>query len=176
MLKWYADMFKLSGKELTSAALKRIKWLTVLSLPAMPLIITDVFGGVPDEFAVPYVTIMIISLVSFFCLCFTKFVNRFCVPDRYLDEWEKARKHQAMAFAFQVMCFAFSAVLIFGVISDFFPIFENVRIRSLDTYEIGVVAVGVMMFGLYTMHAYLLFKIRPFDEIEMDDSVPEVAE
>ena len=40
----------------------------------------------------------------------TKFMNRFWSRDQYLDEWELKRKHESMAFAFQVMMYSFGAI------------------------------------------------------------------
>jgi len=175
MLKWYAETFKLSGRQLTSAALGRIKWLTILSLPAMPLAITRVFVEIPNQFELPIHVFFLLSLAAFVCLCCTKFVNRFWARDRYLDEWERARKHQAMAFAFQVMVYSFSIILAFGVLSETFSVFQNVAIRNLDAYEIGVVAAGVLAFGFYVMHFYLLLTVKPIDEGEKDDALLETA-
>ena len=171
MLKWYAETFKLSGRELTSNALRRIKWLTLLSLPALPLVITDVFVEIPNQLEVPYLVVSIISLIAFVCLCFTKFVNRFFARDKYLDEWETTKKHEAMAFAFQVMVYCFSAVLVVGVLGDAFSMFQNVKTRSFDVYEIGVVAAGLMMFAFYTMHFFLLATVKPIDESDKDDAL-----
>lgn len=174
MLKWYAETFKLSGRELTATAIKRIKLLTLLSLPALPLIITDVFLEIPDHLNMPFFFILVPSFMAFVCLCFTKFVNRFFARDKYLDEWETAKKHQAMAFAFQVMLYCFSAVLVIGVLGDVFSIFQNVITRSFDLYEIGVVASGMMMFGFYVMHFFLLTNVKPIDESDNDSALLEV--
>ena len=169
MLKWYAETFKLSGRELTASAIKRIKLLTVLSLPALPLTMTSIFLDIPDHLTMPFWVILIPSFIAFVCLGCTKFVNRFFARDKYLDEWETAKKHQAMAFAFQVMAYCFSAVLVIGVLGDAFSIFQNVKTRSFDVYEIGVVAAGLMMFGFYVMHFFLLAIVKPIDESDKDD-------
>ena len=171
MLKWYAETFKLSARELTASAISRIKLLTVLSLPALPLAMVDIFLEIPDHLTIPFWGILIPSLIAFVCLGCTKFVNRFFARDKYLDEWETAKKHQAMAFAFQVIAYSFSAVLVFGVLGDAFSIFHNMRTPSFDVYEIGVVAAGLMMFGFYAMHFFLLATVKPIDESDKDDAL-----
>ena len=171
MLKWYAETFKLSGRELTASAIKRIKLLTVVSLPAIPLVMVNIFLEIPDHLAIAFWVMLIPSIVALICLCFTKFVNRFYARDKYLDEWETAKKHQAMAFAFQVMAYSFGAVLGFGVLGDAFSIFQNVKTRSFDIYEIGVVAAGLIVFGFYAMHFFLLATVKPIDESDKDDTL-----
>jgi len=174
MMKWYAETFKISSRELTASALKRIKLLTILSLPAMPLAMTDIFAEIPEHLTMPFLVILIPSLIAFFCLCLTKFVNRFFARDKYLDEWETAKKHEAMAFAFQVMAYSFSVVLVFGVLGDAFSVFQNMKTPSFDIYEVGVVAAGLMIFGFYTMHFFLLATVKPIDESDKDDGLLKV--
>ena len=171
MLKWYAELFKFSGKELTPKALIRVKALMLLSLPAYPATTAKLgqFGGNLD------LLLNIISVVSVLCfLAFacTKFVNRFWSRDKYLDEWERARKHEAMAFAFQVVMYTLSLVLLLGVINIRLALI-SITFPTLGLYGMGVIAGGVFWFGLYVMHGYMLFTTEPMIEDKSDNSLYE---
>ena len=163
MLKWYAEVFKFSGKELTPKALRRLKILMFLSLPVYPLLAVRL-GQFGDNVDLLLNIIYIIPAFSFFLFALTKFVNRFWSRDQYLDEWERARKHEAMAFAFQVLIYTLSAVMLFGVLGDKLGLIKDVQFPPFSLYGIGIIAGGIFIYGFYIMYAYMLFTIKPMVE------------
>jgi len=117
MLKLYADLTQLIERDINAKTLKRLRILTILSLPFTPLL--GVMGA--DILTNPVlislmIVAILVSAVALFFLCVNKLVNRVWVRDKYLDEWELGMKHRAMAFAFQVVLYAISTVLSVGVV------------------------------------------------------------
>lgn len=179
MLKWYADMFKLTEKQMTKKALNRLKILTLASLPAIPFIILIAFAKTSTEPQAEVssglenliIGLIIISVIALLALCFCKFTNRFWARDKYLDEWEVARKHQAMAFSYQLFCYIIAAFLLYFT---FFSGRESQKILefgSVSYHQISVVLFALLMMFLYSAHLFLLFTVKPIDEIVTEDAL-----
>ena len=177
MLKWYAESFKLTEKQMTTKALRRIWVLTGISLlmiPAIFILDFDYLMGTPRLAA------HLAYYISFICLVllvFSKFVNRFWSRDKYLDEWEKERKHQAMAFAFQVLMYILSAIVMFCTFLPIFNFGQDDIMPKLSFSALSIGGIGIMVSGLLIMHVYLLVTTKPidsFDELGSDLSLDEV--
>lgn len=164
MLKWYAETFKFTGKELTPKALRRTKMLMLLSLPAYPLLATARLGQFNDNVDFLLNTVLVISGVCLLAWSLTKFMNRFWSRDQYLDEWERNRKHESMAFAFQVMMYSFGGVILLSTVLHRFEFAKQIPLPTLDVYSLGIISAGFLIFGYYVMHAYLLLTIKPMVE------------
>ena len=164
MLKWYAELFKFSGKELTPKALRRTKMLMLLSLPAYPLLATAKIGQFNDNVDFFLNIVLVISGVCLLAWSVTKFMNRFWSRDQYLDEWELKRKHESMAFVFQVMMYSFGAILLLITVLHRFEFAKQISLPTLDVYSLGIIFAGFLSFGYYVMQAYLLFTIKPMVE------------
>ena len=164
MLKWYAELYKFSGKELTLKALRRVKILMILSLPAYPLAATSKLGQFSDNVNLLLNITFVLSAICFMGFAITKFVNRFWSRDKYLDEWERARKHESMAFTFQLMMYMFALFMLLGILIDKLNLDATFVFPALTVYNIVVILGGIIAFGYYVMNAYLLFTIKPIIE------------
>lgn len=170
MLKWYADTFKLTEREMTAKSLRRIKWLTFFGALAFPVAVVRIYKLIPDSWQTPVHAIYVLLALCCMCLMLTKFVNRFYARDKYLDEWEKTRKHEAMAFAFQVLIYVlgFFGALFVGAsfVSDFtFPPF--------DFLTMAFFTMGTLGLCIFTMLTYLLATTKPIDS--MDELTGELS-
>ncbi len=183
MLKWYADMYALSPRQLTQTALRRLKILLFLSIPAaltmvlFPIWIGSVDGAKFDFGGFgPVLTISL--LVSFICLlilCFSRFTNRFWAPSKYLDEWERDLKHKAMSFAAQVFCWSAGFVMIgvmlletVGVLPEHFTI-EHAH---LVEWVIGL-TMFILIPILFLSLSYMLWAVKPVDQEDLDVAINE---
>ena len=177
MLKWYAETFKLTEKQMTAKALRRLWILTGIGLLILPVLLILEFGGLMGPAFIAARVAHFIILIPFLCLVFSKFFNRFWSRDKYLDEWEKERKHEAMAFAFQVLMYVLGAVILFSGLSPVLNYGQDILIPEFDLYTLGLIVMGVMTVGLFTMHIYLLITTKPIDsldELRADLSIDEV--
>ena len=164
MLKWYAELYKFSGKELTLKALRRVKILMILSLPAYPLAATSKLGQFSDNVNLLLNITFVLSAICLMGCAITKFVNRFWSRDKYLDEWERARKHESMAFTFQLMMYMIALFMLLGILIDKLNLDATFVFPALTVYNIVVILGGIIAFGYYVMNAYLLFTIKPIIE------------
>ncbi|WP_371395468.1 hypothetical protein [Fretibacter rubidus] len=164
MLKWYAETFKLTEKQMTTRALRDIKILTVLSFLAVPIFLAMRTDVIPVALTIPAVLALIFTMGCFFCLCFTKFVNRFWARDKYLDEWERGRKHQSMAFAFQVLLYGFGTILVGFIIGDMFGMVRDIEMPVMGFDDFILILASIFIGGLMIMHLYLLATTKPIDE------------
>ena len=113
MLQALARVFEFKETSISKKTLRRILILMLLSIPAFPLSLLNLYDLYPNQslekigsFAI------VVGVISMFCFLSTRFVNRFYFPDKYLDEWEIAIKHKSMAFAFMVMFWAAPLVIL----------------------------------------------------------------
>ena len=177
MLKWYAETFKLTEKQMTGMALRRIWVLTAISLLLVPAILIREIYDPQEASSVLVNTMFYIGLVGFFCLAFTKFMNRFWSRDKYLDEWEKERKHEAMAFAFQIMQYIVMAILLIIGFSPIFGYGQDILFGEFGHRTLGFIVMGFGAIGIFAMHLYLLVTTKPInslDELRADLSIDEV--
>ena len=164
MLKQYADTYKFTAKELTAENLTRLKWLTLLGLPGFPLIasihymdssITKIALGV----------LGIVSLICFAIVMLTSFANRFWARDKYLDEWERERKHHAMSFAYQFMAYLLAlpalSLFIICLLSDADFISNSDFTFSFSNLTGAVF--GLMVLMIFIPHIFLLWTVKPVD-------------
>jgi len=171
MLKWFAEIFKLTEKQMTKKALNRLKLLTLLSLPAVPLIVLDVFGAFNGSSTISKLSIFAIPYAAFVSISFSKFVNRFWARDKYLDEWEVSRKHEAMAFGFQCLSCILIASSLFFIFFDLKDTKAGIDIGVLTHVQFGTLLLATFIAFLYMVHAYLLFTVKPIDDIHDETMV-----
>ena len=165
MLKWFAEIFKLTEKQMTRKALNRLKILTLLSLPAVPLIVLDVFGAFSNSTTVSKLSIFAIPYAAFVAISFSKFVNRFWARDKYLDEWEVARKHQAMAFSLQSTSCILILTSLFLILFDLKETKAGIDIGVLSHLQLGTLLLATFIAFLYIAHLFLLFTVKPIDDV-----------
>ena len=84
-------------------------------------------------------------------------MNRFWARDKYLDEWEVARKHQAMALGYQITTSMFGVLgAIFIIVSLFSDASITLNFEALS----GLVFMG-LVFMVYIPHIFLLWTVKP---------------
>jgi len=159
MLKWYADTFKLGTTELTSKRLNQLKLYTLLGLPSV-FLFPFMFVDVLPSRSIPLVAIIfLISAVFFTMVMLSPFTNRFWARDKYLDEWERGRKHHGMAIGFQVTDYIFAGLgAIFFVLSFFIEKTITLNLASLGGILIYLVCLMVLI-----PHIFLLWTVKPVD-------------
>ena len=170
MLKFYADTFKLSEAELSEEKLKRLKLYTLLGLPAFPLIALVYFKDFSLSVTFIIGVIGLISLGFVMITMTSRFINRFWARDKYLDEWEVARKHHAMAIGHQVTDYMFMALgAIFFIASMFVK-----KTVTIDLEVLAGTAFGVVVFMVYVPHIFLLWTVKPsgtFADIDASEKI-----
>lgn len=171
MLKLYADTFKLSEAELTEENLKRLKLYTLLGLPAFPLIGLVLFKEFSFSLTLIIVAIALISLCFVTMTMMSRFVNRFWARDKYLDEWEVARKHHAMAIGHQVTDYMFVALAAVFFIASMF----TEKTITIDLKALTATAFGVVLFMVYVPHIFLLWTVKPSGKFEAIDASEKVV-
>jgi len=174
MLKWYAETFKLTEKQMTKKALSRLKLLTLISLPATPLFFLYSLDKIPTDGEPFYIVLGIVSVIALLTLSFCKFTNRFWARDKYLDEWEVARKHQAMAFTLQLFTYVVAALMLFFLFTSGWKSLNVVELETISHLQIGLSLFALMMFFLYAVHIFILFTVNPIDETT-DDLIESVG-
>ncbi len=174
MLKWYADTFKLGGAELTAANLKSLKRYTLLGLPCLVLYPLGMFDILPIW---SKLIVLILALISSCFMCvvmMSPFTNRFWARDKYLDEWERGRKHHAMAIGHQMTDYMFAAfaVICFGLA------FFGQQDVTLSFTLIGSIFIYFVIFMVLVPHMFLLWTVKPVeapDEIDADSLQAEAT-
>ncbi|MEP6341688.1 MAG: hypothetical protein ABJ275_00065 [Maricaulaceae bacterium] len=171
MLKFYADTFKLSEAELSEEKLRRLKLYTLLGLPAFPLIALVYFKDFSLSLTFIIGLIGLISLGFVMVTMTSRFINRFWARDKYLDEWEVARKHHAMAIGHQVTDYMFMAL---GAIFFIASIFIKKTI-TINLEILAGTAFGVVVFMIYVPHIFLLWTVKPSGTFDNIDSSEKIA-
>jgi len=159
MLKWYADTFKLDAAELTTKNLKRLKLYTILGLPSLPLMAYAFLNGFSD---LKTLIAAILGVILSFFMCvvmMSRFTNRFWARDKYLDEWERGRKHHAMAIGHQVTDYLFVMLaVIFFIAAQF-----SKQSITLNFETLASIAMAVVVFMVLVPHIFLLWTVKPVD-------------
>jgi len=170
MFKWYAEFFKMTEKQMTRKSLNRLKLITLIAVPAAPLIILDAFGTFSSMSGEVKFAMMIVPIIAFLIVSFSKFANRFLVPNRFLDEWEIARKQEAMAFSYQCLIYTSMAAMLFCMAYSYVNKAEGIQFGPIGFAETTFIMLGIFTLLLYIVHIYLLFTVKPIDDIA-DESV-----
>lgn len=168
MLKWYADTFKLGGAELTETSLKRLKRYTRAGLPCLILFPLGMFDILPLWSRLIVLLLAIVSACFMGAVMTSPFTNRFWARDKYLDEWERGRKHHAMAIGHQVTDYMFVglAFICFGL--SFF----SKQTLTLDFNLLTSFFFYVVIFMVLVPHMFLLWTVKPVDapdEVNAED-------
>ena len=177
MLKWYAETFKLTEKQMTAKALRQNWVLTGMSLFLIPAIFILEIGNLTGAALYAVRMAYYISFICLVCLTCTKFLNRFWSRDKYLDEWERGRKHQAMAFTLQALCYLLSVIGLIAFFGSYSSYGQGVYLPELDLKSVGAVLISTMAFCFFTTQIYLLVTTKPidsFDELRNDLSLDDV--
>ena len=90
--------------------------------------------------------------------------------DKYLDEWEVARKHQAMAFSLQSTSCILILSSLFLILYDRKETKAGIDIGVLSHLQLGTLLLATFIAFLYVVHLFLLFTVKPIDDVP-DESV-----
>lgn len=166
MMKLYADLFELTADSISRKSIRRLRWLTIGSLPYLPMIAFLILYGMPRSLAV---LPLILAFLLFSCLTVTvllsRIVNRVWALDKYLDEWEKDIKRISMTRAYMAMMYvALTVSLIWHLFFDVFEPFISENLKAIP-FLILIVLIGT---GFYTQIFTQLAHIKPMDEDELD--------
>lgn len=172
MLNWYANLFRISEKNITKSGLRRTKILTWLTLMIVPLeILTgDWFDELENGFLITTIVIMILlSLIALIGLLLSPLVHRFWARDKYLDEWEIEVKRKGMSAGYKVLFGTLVIGLIYSaVVTDYSePTSQAVSYLRLDSLGFAVL---ILAFGVQTLTQLRL--IRPIDEEDVEADTP----
>lgn len=167
MMKFYADCTELSERDISAKSMKRLRFLTYLSLPFTPFVGMLDSGFVVDSpLEIPLVILFLISCVALIVLAFSKLLNRVWVRDQYLDEWELQMKHRTLAFVLQLVVWTTAVVLVAGVLLDMFglPI-----LPQLSPLVIGYGLFSLLMLSLYAQVFVQIAIVQPIEQDELDE-------
>lgn len=168
MMKFYANLFALTADSISEKSIRRLRWLTLLSLPILPLTVFLVFQGLPNGYlAIPFMIVFMTCAIATVTVLLARIVNRVWAPDKYLDEWEKDLKRKSMSLAFMVMIYV---ALSLGFALD---IFGDVAGSLLEENPIALVYLCLFLIvgsGFYTQIFKQLSLIEPMEEDELDAS------
>jgi len=157
MLKLYADTFKLNAAELTVQSLKRLKWLTVLSVIGLVCDIYAYACGYEGPLAIMAAVAGVILLVPFGIVMMSRFANRFWARDKYLDEWVG---HQVTDYGFAILA------AVFFIAAQF-----SKQTLTFNFETLAVMAMGVVVFMVLVPHIFLLWTVKPVDlDGEIDEA------
>lgn len=170
MMKLYARMTDLNAHDVSAKTLKRLRIISLISLPFVPALglMGSDFVSSPLSEPLPAIILAIITIVSaiaLLILCLNKLVNRVWVRDKYLDEWEVQLKYRSMAFGFQVVLYVISAALFLGAALDYF---DKLVLPEFTPEVIGYALFSLLMLGLYAQIYAQFAMVQPIEEDEMD--------
>lgn len=161
MIKSIAKVFEFKEGSISPRTLRIILVLMLVSLPVWPLLMMQHYDLIPNGWvgALAAVTILIgaISMFGFIC---TRFVNRFFFPDKYLDEWERTIKHRSMSFAYMVLVWVVSPIVVALIFYTDFNL-------SLTGKEFSLWIVGLLLMLLYLQSFHALWQVKPMDEDDL---------
>ena len=166
MLKLYADITELNERDVTAKALKHLRISALLSLPLVPLMVV-----MSSDISMNYISqslvllAFFVSLIALVATCLSKLVNRVWVRDQYLDEWEIGLKHRSMAFAFQVVLYALTMLLLLGGALYYF---DMLSLLTTKPEMIGCTLLSILALGLYAQIFVQLAMIEPIEADELD--------
>ena len=158
MLKTFARAVEFNEKSISKKKLRYILILLIASLPTLPLGMLHFFGLLPDNMlgTLGYIG-FIAGALAFLGFVFTRFANRFYLPDKYLDEWEIQVKHKSMAFAVMAMFWGFPLILLI-VMGMGNHVFE------METAGLVVLSCAMLVVLAYIQTFHALWQVRPIDE------------
>lgn len=167
MMKFYATLFELTADSISAKSIRRLRWLTIASLPYLPMIAFLVLHGVPRGFvAIPFILAFVFFSVLTGTVLLARIVNRVWAPDKYLDEWEKDLKRTSMTTAFMAMIYvAIAMALIWVLFSDNIAPYLDNNLKALPL----LLLVGLIGIGFYTQIFTQLAVIKPMDEDELEN-------
>lgn len=174
MMKLYADLFALTEESISAKSIKRLRWLTIGSLPILPLAaFVKIFGFTSLKGFGPlsgYIVIFLITLFAFSLTCavpviLSRIGNRIWAPDKYLDEWEQDMKRKSMAMAFIVVMWVTGAM---GLSLSLFYKFIVPLVSEDPTALPFLMVLSILGAGIYTLIFTQLSLIDPIDEDELE--------
>ena len=166
MMKFYANLFELTAGSISAKSIRRLRWLTIGSLPYLPMIAFLILHGLPRSIAaLPIILGFILCSVLTITVLFARIVNRVWAPDKYLDEWEKELKRKSMTMAFMVMmCVAMAMAAIWGLFHENLTPYLGENLSALPL----LLLIALIGTGLYTQIFTQLAVIKPMEEDELE--------
>jgi len=161
MLEAYANAFKVSEKELTKKALGSLKLWALLGLPATPLFIATYSGHFSSTVTLVLGLLTLLSGVFLMLTMVSKFTNRFWARDKFLDEWELNRKHHAMAIGFQIIDYVVIGVMVLAML---LALITDIEI-TFNFEQLAIAAFSFIVFAVYVPLLFLLWTVKPMDEV-----------
>jgi len=167
MMKFYADLFALTADSISAKSIRRLRWLTIGSLPYLPLIAYLILFGLPHGYAaIPFMVSFLLCSVLTITVLLARIVNRVWSPDKYLDEWEKDLKRRSMSMGFMVVIYATMGLgMLWGVSNDLLISLAGENVTSIPLVFV-ILIVGI---GFYTQIFTQLLLIVPMDEDDLEE-------
>ena len=167
MMKFYADLFELTAESISAKSIRRLRWMTIGSLPYLPMIAYGVLYGLPRGYlALIFILFFVLCSVLTISVLLARIVNRVWSPDKYLDEWEKDLKRKSMTMAFMVVMYL---ALGMGVLWEFLNGYlTSVTVENPKAIPLLFV-IGIVGVGFYTQIFTQLSLIDPMDEDELEN-------
>ena len=166
MFKFYADLFALTADSISAKSIRRLRWLTIGSLPLLPMFVFTAFYGLPDGYStIPFTIVFLLSIICTFSVLFARIVNRVWALDKYLDEWEKDIKRKSMTMGFMaIMYFAMALVVGWDLFNDILAPLVSDNPKSIPMLILGSI-VGI---GIYTQIFTQISLIKPIEGDDLD--------
>lgn len=166
MFKFYAELFELTAESISQKSIRRLRWLTIGSLPYLPMVMYLTLNGLPrSHAALPFILVFILCSSVTFTVLMSRIVNRVWALNKYLDEWERDIKQKSMTTAFMAMMYV--GIALASVWLLFYDAFEPIFSDNLKEIPLMflVVLIGA---GLYTQIFTQLAVIKPMEEDELE--------
>lgn len=174
MMKFYADFFTLTEESISAKSIARLRWLTIGSLPILPLVAflkvfglsgLKVFGSMSIYVGMLFIILCVVCLICAVPVIFSRIGNRIWAPDKYLDEWERDMKRKSMAMAF------IAVMLVTGAIGASVALLHKFNAPLLSENPTALpflIILSVLGTGVYTLIFSQLSLIEPMDEDELE--------
>ena len=166
MMKFYANLFALTAEYISEKSIRRLRWLTIGSLPTLPMTAFLVLFGLPKGYlAIPFMIAFVACFVMMTSVLLARIVNRVWSPDKYLDEWEKDLKRRSMTMAFMVVIYVSIGMgIAWGLLDN---VVAPYVAENPETLPI-LLLVSIIGAGFYTQIFTQLSLIVPIDEDELE--------
>lgn len=111
MLKAMFDIFEPTEKQLTSAAIMRLRISMVFGFFALPIFAAIEVLALSGSARMAAIIVGIICYIGLVYGLITRMANRLWVPEKYLDESEIEIKRRSASLAYQIMMFTVAALI-----------------------------------------------------------------
>lgn len=111
MLKAMFDIFEPTEKQLTPAAIMRLRISMVFGFFALPIFAAVELLPLEDSVRMVAIIMGVICYIGLVYGLVTRMANRLWVPEKYLDESEIEIKRRSASLAYQIMMFTVAALI-----------------------------------------------------------------